>query len=172
MFDNIEFSGGSMSLIDNDRVIDFGNINEFTMESTCQSEDIGDTIVKNTNSSFEFESELTYFNEDLFNKLLNPQDYNNFSLRYNVPVMIQCRWHKKARIRKKWLKRYGMKSDVIPVVVDNCELEYNPGKTLGYTDDGILSTYNSYMVKTTQYPKYIFKPHQMRRGLKISEKTY
>lgn len=172
MFDNIEFSGGSMSLITDDNIIDFGNINEFTTESTCECKNISDTVIQNTNNFFEFESELTYFKEDLFNKMFEPQDYNSFTLKYNAPVMIQARWHKKARIRKKWLKRYGMKPDVIPVVVDNCELEYNPGKILGYTDDSILSSYNNYEIKTTNLPRYIFKPYQMRRGLKISEKTY
>lgn len=36
-----------------------------------------------------------------------------FLVELNVCILIQALWHKKKRINKKWLKRYGMVSDIV-----------------------------------------------------------
>lgn len=76
-----------------------------------------------------------------------------FTLTHKRNIMIQARWHKKKRIRKKWLKRYGMKPDTIQVTYDIGELSYD------HSD-------NSFDFETTYY-RNILRPDQKRRGLKI-----
>jgi hypothetical protein len=67
--------------------------------------------------------------------------------------MVQARWHKKTRIRKKWLKRFGMKLDTIKMKTDATVCSYNK-------EDGSIEF-------ETDKVEYVFKPHHMRRGLKI-----
>lgn len=83
-----------------------------------------------------------------------PQPNGKFIMNYQHNIMIQTRWHKKARIRKKWLKRFGMKPDVVNVTSNATIGEY-------HTDDGTFD------FKTDIIPKYMWKPYQKRRGLKI-----
>lgn len=54
-----------------------------------------------------FTCENTIVNENLLSKLLLPKKSNTFDLQYTA--MVQARKHKKKRINKKWLKRYGYK---------------------------------------------------------------
>ena len=88
------------------------------------------------------------------------------TIMYEVPIMIQARWHKRSRVNKKWLKRYGMKPDVIKVEMNIKELTYEPGHTVGYDEAGIRSTFNSWNFET-DIPIYKYRPDQMRRNLKI-----
>jgi len=55
---------------------------------------------------------ITHIDTDLINKLFGmPQDNSEeFECKVKVPIgFIQRRKHKKKRINKKWLKRYGLK---------------------------------------------------------------
>ena len=88
------------------------------------------------------------------------------TIMYEVPIMIQARWHKKSRVNKKWLKRYGMEPDTIKVEMNIKELTYEPGHTVGYDETGIRSTFNSWNFET-DIPIYKYRPDQMRRNLKI-----
>lgn len=68
--------------------------------------------------------------------------------------MIQARWHKKRRVCKKWLKRYGMKPDVIKVKMKAAIIEYDANnKDVSLGTDGKR--------------EYVLRPDQKRRGLKI-----
>lgn len=78
---------------------------------------------------------------------------DKFIIEYEIPIMIQARWHKKPRIRKKWLKRFGMKPDIVKIKADATAGEY-------HTDDGSFEF-------ETDIPKYIWRPDQLRSGLKI-----
>ena len=42
----------------------------------------------------------------LFNDILNSNN-NNYCVKFNIPILVQTRYHKKSRINKKWIKRYG-----------------------------------------------------------------
>lgn len=42
-------------------------------------------------------------------------DNEKLLVDFHLHVLIQALWHKKKRINKKWLKRYGMISDVVNV---------------------------------------------------------
>lgn len=74
-------------------------------------------------------------------------------MEYLIPIMVQARWHKKPRIRKKWLKRFGMKTDVIKVKVNATAGEY-------HTNDGNFD----FEIDDMQY---FWRPDQKRRELKI-----
>ena len=91
----------------------------------------------------------------LFEKLFyNPYQSSNFTLEFDHPIMIQARWHKKRRICKKWLKRYGMKPDVIKVKMKATTIEYDANnKDVNLETDGKR--------------EYVLRLDQKRRGLKI-----
>ena len=106
---------------------------------------------KQSSASFEVSYDLNY---DDLKLLAGPYEMpDKFRLEADVPIIIQARWHKKRRISKKWLKRYGMKPDVIKMQTDATMGEYNP-------DNGEFSF-------ETDKIEYIFKPHQKRKGIKI-----
>jgi hypothetical protein len=48
-----------------------------------------------------------------------------FNIEHNVPILTQAKWHKKKRINKKWLKRYGMKPDTVKMRASARTLSYN-----------------------------------------------
>lgn len=54
-----------------------------------------------------FGCENVTINENLLSELFLPKKSNTFDLQYTA--MVQARKHKKKRINKKWLKRYGYK---------------------------------------------------------------
>lgn len=72
-----------------------------------------------------FECEMT-MNKNLMQQLCYPPSSDNYDLEAYIPIMIQARWHKKPRIRKKWLKRYGMKSDTVKIVIHVNSMSINP----------------------------------------------
>ena len=76
-----------------------------------------------------------------------------FNIEYNTPILVQARWHKKKRVNKKWLKRYGMKSDTVKMKAEARRLSYDI-KTgeLDFEIDRL---------------EYIWRPDQKRKNLKI-----
>lgn len=118
-----------------------------------------------------FDMNFTVNNIDLkfLDNVCNMPSFNHtFLIKYQVPIMIQARWHKKPRIRKKWLKRFGMKPDVVNVQADAKVLEYNPGHILDeqYDPNGIYGTFDSFEFETDTI-EYLWRPDQLRSGLKI-----
>ena len=79
----------------------------------------------------------------------------------NVPIMVQARWHKKPRINKKWLKRYGMKKDTV-VVRYNVESVY---PSTHYDPFGMTEHVEYGMTLGSR--EYKFRPDQLRRNLKL-----
>ena len=62
------------------------------------------------------------FNTQLVEHLLQPtRDLNKFDVTFKIPV--QVRKHKKKRINKKWLKKYGVK--MVEHTIKNARLEHN-----------------------------------------------
>lgn len=76
-----------------------------------------------------------------------------FSIEHNVPILVQARWHRKKRINKKWLKRYGMKADTVKVRAK--------ARTLSYDTETGECEFE--VDKLT----YIWRPDQLRKNLKI-----
>lgn len=123
----------------------------------------------NLKSSASLSYEIKHFDLDLLDKICNNSvPTGHFVLQYQRPIMIQARWHKKPRIRKKWLKRYGMKPDVVEVKMDATALEYHPGHILDEQcyDRGICATFDSLGFETHNQ-EYVLRPDQKRRGIKI-----
>ena len=118
-----------------------------------------------TNHPAEFTCENVQLNTLLLDSMLEAPK-TPVKVYWDMPIMIQARWHKKSRVNKKWLKRYGMKPDVIKVEMNIKELTYEPGYTVGYDETGIRSTFNSWNFET-DIPIYKYRPDQMRRNLKI-----
>lgn len=151
----IEFSGGSlfMQKIGEEPVVLADNMVGTAEYELSANEDAPMYINMNNNKEFTFEttcSDLSLF-KDVF---YNPYQPSNLALEFDRPIMIQTRWHKKPRIRKKWLKRYGMKPDVVKVKMEATTIEYNTNsKNVSFESDGKR--------------EYVLRQDQKRRGLKI-----
>ena len=145
-----------------------GNLswNGLTLTSDCVVEsaewDLSATecvpmTVTMSSAPVEFEASVGYINNSLLSQMCGTPSYDNteFVWHYAVPIWIQARWHKKARIRKKWLKRYGMKFDVVTAAgvasVVNWDTQSN---TWDFLTDAC-------------HVEYLWKPHQKRREIKI-----
>ena len=101
--------------------------------------------------SFEMSAQDLSILNDLTHKPFHPT--KNFDIEYNTPILIQSRWHKKRRINKKWLKRYGMKSDTVKMKAVASTASYD-------TDTG---EFDFEVDKLT----YVWRPDQKRKYLKI-----
>ena len=151
----IELKSGNIYMMDGDEPFcEFNNVNGF-VELDIDTYSLGQEIIKfNNTASFEAEitdySPLVAYTTDLSDRPL--------SIEYRVPIMIQARWHKKPRINKKWLKRYGMKKDSILVKARADSITYDTGREnqyeLGYT-------------MTLDDMHYEFRPDQLRSNLKM-----
>lgn len=151
----IEFSGGAlfMQKINEDPVLLGDNVVGTAEYELSANEEAPMYIHTNSNKEFTFET--TCSNMSLFEKLFyNPYQSSNFTLEFDHPIMIQARWHKKRRIRKKWLKRYGMEPDVVKVKMEAATIEYDE-----------LS--RGFSFETNGKREYVLRPDQKRRGLKI-----
>lgn len=149
----------SCQLLDKDTLEPIANLDGIGNVTTeIESSSLGDEVLS-FNRSASFEGKLNC--DTLLYSLA--VDYNNKPLyiEYYVPIMIQARWHKKRRINKKWLKRYGMKKDRVLV---RCDVDS-------------ISPYNSYdpydLIESEGFNlelsnmQYKFRPDQMRKNLKI-----
>ena len=77
----------------------------------------------------------------------------NFDIEYSTPISVQAKWHKKMRINKKWLKRYGMKSDTVKIKAKSRTLRYD-------TETGECEF-------EVDKLEYIWRPDQKRKHFKI-----
>lgn len=105
---------------------------------------------KAATASFSGEMTLTGL-EYLGYKPFEPTE--KFSIEYNVGILVQAKWHKKKRINKKWLKRYGMEPDTVKVKAKARTLSYN-------IDTGDCEF-------EVDKLEYIWRPDQKRKNLKI-----
>lgn len=159
-----ELSKGSLFATIGDTTMTLGEGIPFTEEVELSAKE---TLTRTYSTSMEFE--MGNVNWELFNNLFNtPLSDGKFNMEYFIPIMIQARWHKKPRIRKKWLKRFGMKPDTVKVRTDATALEYHPGHILDeqYDDNGICATFGSFEFETNNQ-EYLWRPDQKRKGLKI-----
>lgn len=151
----IELKSGSFTMSRNDEPIcEFNNVNGF-IESEIEPYSLGQEVIKfNHEATFEAEmvacSPLMTYTTDLTGRPIN--------IEYSVPIMVQARWHKKPRINKKWLKRYGMKKDSVLVIARADSITFDTKREnqyeLGYT-------------MTLDKLHYEFRPDQLRRNLKM-----
>lgn len=142
-------------------VMHFNKISECSLEPSYESLD-KEKLTFDT--SIEFNS-TCYINGTLLQNVATNND-SNITIIAERPIMIQARWHKKKRINKKWLKRYGLKPDTVKFEMDVDQLEYHPGEITGADSTGIIATYDHFDFQTKNI-KYIFRNDQLRKGMKI-----
>lgn len=148
-----ELSTGTFFIIDGDKTTKLGDGIPFIEEiELSTSENLSCLYHLNDTPACSFEVcgvDLANLND--FCNI--PPSNGKFTMEYLIPIMTQARWHKKPRIRKKWLKRFGMKPDTVKMRANATAGEY-------CGDDG------SFEVET-DIPEYIWRPDQLRRDLKI-----
>ncbi len=168
MNSNITFTHGKSWISDlaGNQIMSSDNctIEEFVTPLSDKAE-LEHTINLSSIGNAEFTCENVQLNTSLLDSMLGAPK-TPAKVYWDMPIMIQARWHKKSKVNKKWLKRYGMKPDVIKVEMNIKELTYEPGHTVGYDETGIRSTFNSWNFET-DIPIYKYRPDQMRRNLKI-----
>lgn len=163
---SLDFGSGSLYMIDGDQTTLLGK-GCYTEELELSANEILTKTYSLTNSA-SMECEMSGVNMELLNNLCGMPYDGRFAMEYQIPIMIQARWHKKPRIRKKWLKRYGMKQDTVKMIADANALEYHPGHILEEQcyPNGVCATFDSFGFEVDKQ-EVIFRPDQMRRGLKI-----
>lgn len=137
-------------------IAEFSGIKEVTIESEVEPSSFSkEKLSFNHEASFECESIdcssfLDRTNDGYYNK---PVD-----IEYYTPIMIQSRWHKKYRINKKWLKRYGMKKDSVLVKAKASKITFDTERENEYEIECNMN------IEDMQYE---LRPDQLRRNLRI-----
>ena len=145
-----QINGGTLYYLDNDR--DFVKLSDCLSGSMCYelSENTEGALRCNLGAESTLTMDTTLITKEMLEDMFHPR---GFVVQYYVPIMVQARWHKKKRISKKWLKRYGMKPDKVLVKMNANVVEYD-------TSD------NTFEFNANKYT-YVWRPDQLRRGLKI-----
>ena len=112
----------------------------------------------------EFSVSTDCINAELLSEIIQNNSYP-FVAEFNAPILVQARWHKKWRTRKKWLKRYGMKEDTIQVegMIESIK-EIPEEPTIGCCETGLIATFPSYQY-TFKEISFIFNEYQRRKGM-------
>lgn len=150
-----ELNDGTLYMMEsNGKKFELGNDLYGDIEiDTLSPDEIPDMVynLKNTESA-SLSCEMTFADLSCLDyKPFEPTE--TFNIEYNVPILVQARWHKKKRINKKWLKRYGMKSDAVKMKAEASTLSYN-------TETGECEF-------EVDKLEYIWRPDQKRKYLKI-----
>ena len=151
-----ELGSGFLKIIDRDtnETLDLGEVTSMEMEvEEWSNKEEPERIVKGFTNPGMFSCEgATVFNQELFDELCKPSTPSEFTIECETPILIQARWHKKARIRKKWLKRYGYKEDKVKTIMKAKYGSFN--KETGECDIEVESI------------EYKFKPYQLHREVR------
>lgn len=158
----IEFKANSFQMFsaDNSDVIyETSDIGDMVVETEVDSYSMSQEVLK-LNYEATFEAEMV----DCTPLMTYTTDLNDRPLyvEFRIPIMVQSRWHKKNRLNKKWLKRYGMKKDNVLV---RCDVESISPKT---NCDPYYSTVFMESSITFGNMQYKFRPDQLRKNLKMT----
>ena len=148
----MEFSKGDIFITMGNETVPFCSGVPFTEEIELSAAE-NPTRLYRFNDTLSCSLEVNNVDLSKLNDTFGLMPNKNFIMEADVKIMVQSRWHKKLRIRKKWLKRFGMKQDTIKLKTNATVCEYN-------TDDG------SFEFETDKL-EYVWRPCHMRRGLKI-----
>lgn len=151
----LELGTGTLTMMNREtgEVHDWGEITPMSLEQEVWSpnEEPEKTIKGIFNSATISGIDAT-INQDLLNELCMPSRSLGFIIEGERPILIQARWHKKARIRKKWLKRYGYKEDGLKTIMKAKYGSFNKE-----TDECDIE------VESIEYK---FKPYQLHREVR------
>lgn len=155
----IEFKANKMQMINMDTS---EIVSEYDLNDKVITTEVDAYSLSKDKLSFTYETTFDVKAED-FSLFNYATDLSNKPLyiEYSIPIMIQARWHKKKRINKKWLKRYGMKRDTLLV---RCDVE-SVSPSTNY-DPYYLTEHVEYGM-TLNNMQYKFRPDQLRKHLKI-----
>ena len=155
---NFDITGiGNLTMVDRDtgEQFDLGGCEPLTFEQEISAVEepqrkIGGFTRFGT-ATFEAE---TIIDKEKFNEMFGVDKVANpeFRMEWEQKILINARWHKKARIRKKWLKRYGYKEDKVKTIMKAKYGEFN--KETGECNIEIESI------------EYQFKPYQLQREVR------
>ena len=152
---NIEFNGVSCFRLDKyGQYTHLGDCFSNDMEYLPEIDESAKQALLGTNKDSSFSCTLNACDLELLEKTCKFDHPEKFTIEFDEHIMIQARWHKKVKVRKKWLKRYGMKPDTVHVK----------------TDAACLSEHDGCLEFETKSLQYIWKPHQERRNIKIEWK--
>ncbi len=149
----LEFNGGTlyMTTFDGDQVELSNNLNgliEVDTLSADETPNISYNLIKDFSASFEMSVlDLSCLYTSTF------KQSEVFNIEHDVSILTQARWHKKRRINKKWLKRYGMKQDTVKIKA--------VARTMSH-----MSETGEFNIDVDKL-EYIWRPDQLRKNLKI-----
>ena len=154
---NVELGNGILYATDpNGKQFELGDISNGLVEidalSSNETPDISYNFIKDINTYLQTSFEMSAQNLSF---LYTPTFVSSekFYIESDISILTQARWHKKKRINKKWLKRYGMKHDTVKMKTTARTLSYD-------TETGECEF-------ETDKLEYIWRPDQMRKNLKI-----
>jgi len=133
----IELTGGTLiNLTNNKEIYKIADFND----AICTTELSADTSpIYHMTGEASLNAELDYLNVEAL-KSLTAQSTKNLYLEYDIPILIQTRYHKKKRINKKWIKRYGFKGGLIHCQSPTTAIELSQENEYGlYTVDMDIS---------------------------------
>ena len=139
-------------------IAEFSGIGNATVESEIDTSYLSKEKIS-FNHEASLECELTG-GSSLLNYITDFNDKPMYT-EYYIPVWVQARWHKKHRINKKWLKRYGMKEDEVLV---KCDVNSIDSDSFHEHDD--LCEFKMELNNM----QYKLRPDQLRRNLKIEKR--
>lgn len=155
----------SFQILDTDTlesIADYSGVENVTIESEIDTSSLTKEKLS-FNHEASFECELT--DCSLLFDYVNDLSSSPFYAEYYMPILVQARWHKKPRINKKWLKRYGMKKDMVLV---RCNID-------SFGQSASRDPYDSIEPEATECSmtlsdmQWKFRADQLRRNLKMEE---
>ena len=152
---NFELGTGTLMMMNREtgEVHDWGEITPLSFEQDDLSPHAEpEKTVKGVFNSATISGINATINQDLLNELCTPSRSLGFTIEGETPILIQARWHKKARIRKKWLKRFGYKEDAVKMIAKARCGEHNTETNETSIDVDSI--------------EYKFKPYQMVREVR------
>lgn len=161
----VDFKADSFQILNTDTlepIVDYNGIGNVTIESEVDTSSLTKEKLS-FNHEASFECELT----DCSSLLNYVTDLNDkpYYVEYYIPILVQARWHKKPRINKKWLKRYGMKKDKILVRADVNSF----GQDTSRDPYSLMESEAVECSMAISNMRFEFRPDQLRRNLKIEE---
>ena len=168
MNSNITFAPGKawISDLSGNQIMSFDNctIEEFVTPLSDKAE-LEHTIDLSSTGNAEFTCENVQLNTSLLGSMLEASK-TPAKVYWDMPIMIQARWHKKHRVNKKWLKRYGMKRDVVAVEAEIKSLANVPGYAIP-ADIAYYDSDNRGFELDVGMPVFKYKSSQICRNRKI-----
>ena len=113
----MELSKGDIFITMGDETVPFCSGVPFTEEIELSAKE-SPTRLYRFNDTLSCSLEVNNVDLSKLNDTFGLMPNKNFIMEADVNIMVQARWHKKPRIRKKWLKRFGMKPDTVKLRAD------------------------------------------------------